>query len=62
MPKLFLTKVKNQFSGEKIAFTINSARGKEKRKIFNLGFPPYTNIHSKLIVDLNIEDRTIIKF
>jgi len=62
MPKLFLTKVKNQFSGEKIAFSINSARGKKKRKIFNLGFPPYTNIHSKLIVDLNIEDRTIIKF
>ena len=62
MPNLFLTKVKNQFSGEKIAFSINNARGEKKRKIFNLGFPPYTNIHSKLIIDLNIEDKTIIKF
>lgn len=61
MPNLFLTKVKNQFSREKIAFSINSAREK-KRKIFNLGFPPYTNIHSKLIIDLNMEDKTITKF
>ena len=62
MPNLFLTKVKNRFSRGKIAFSINSARGKKKRKIFNLGFPPYINIHSKLIIDLNIEGKAIIKF